>query len=105
MATGAYPPDAYYTVRTTYAIDLGIIAPGCLAAGVTLLKGWRWGLALAVPLLAIAALLLPMMALQTVMKLRAGVAFGPEAAAPFVWFLLVSAGATCFLWRLARKTS
>ncbi len=103
MAAGAYPPEAYYTVRTTYAIDLGIIAPGCLAAGVALLKSWRWGLALAVPLLAIAALLLPMMALQTAMQLRAGVAFGPEAAAPFLGFLLVSSGAIYFLWRLARK--
>jgi hypothetical protein len=103
MAAGAYPSAAYYTVRTTYAIDLGIIAPGCLAAGVALLMGWRWWLILAVPLLAIAALLLPMMALQTVMQLRAGVAFGPEAAAPFAGFLLVSAGAIYFLWCLARK--
>lgn len=102
MATGAYPPATYYTVRTTYAIDLGVIAPGCIAAGVALWRATRWGLTLSLPLLSIAALLLPMMVLQTIMQLRAGVAFGPEAAAPFVGFLLVSGGAVWFLRSLVR---
>lgn len=101
MTTGAYPPATYYTARTTYALDLGIIAPGCIAAALALWRGWSWGIALAVPLLSIAVLLLPMMALQTMMQLRAGVAFGPEAAAPFVGFSVVSAGAGYFLWKLA----
>ena len=101
-AAGAFPPDTYYTVRTTYAIDLGIVAPGCIAAGLALMRGWRWGLAFALPLLAFAALLLPMMGLQTLMQVRAGVAFGPEAAAPFVGFTLVSAGAIWFLTQAAR---
>jgi hypothetical protein len=38
-----------------------------------------------------------MMALQTIMQLRAGVGFGPESAAPFFGFILVSGGAVCFL--------
>lgn len=100
MTTGAYPPATYYTARTTYALDLGVIAPGCIAAAVALWRGWSWGMALAVPLLSIAALLLPMMAFQTVMQLRAGVAFGLEAAAPFLGFSVVSAGAAFFLWKL-----
>ena len=100
MATGAYPPATYCTARTTYALDLGVIAPGCIAAAVALWRGWSWGIALAVPLLSIAALLLPMMAFQTVMQLRAGVAFGPEAAAPFLGFSVLSVGATFFLWKL-----
>jgi hypothetical protein len=100
MTTGAFPPATYYTARTTYALDLGLIAPGCVAAAVALWRGWAWGVALAVPLLSIAALLLPMMALQTVLQLRAGVAFGAEAAAPFLGFSVLSAGAVFFLWRL-----
>lgn len=104
MAAGAYPPLTYYTARTTYALDLGLIAPGCIAAAVGLWRDQSWGMALAVPLLAIAALLLPMMLAQTIMQLRAGVAFGPEAAAPLIGFSLLSAGAVYFLWRLARRT-
>ncbi len=102
MSAGAYPPATYYTVRTTYALDLGVIAPGCLAAGLALRNGWSWWPRLAVPLLGIAALLLPMMVLQTGMQLRAGVTFGPEAAVPFFGFGLVSTGAVWALWRLAR---
>ena len=105
MAAGFYPPQSYYTARTTYALDLGLIAPGCVAAAVGLWRGRFWGLALAVPLLAIAALLLPMMAAQTVVQLRAGVAFGPEAVAPLVGFSVVSAGAAYFLWKLSRSTA
>jgi hypothetical protein len=102
ISAGAYPPSSYYTVRTTYALDLGLIAPGCIAASVGLRRGRLWGMVLAIPLLAIAALLLPMMLAQTIMQLRAGVAFGPEAAAPLAGFTLVSVGAAWFLWRLAR---
>ncbi|MDF0602775.1 hypothetical protein P1J78_18700 [Psychromarinibacter sp. C21-152] len=104
MTSGAYPPQSYYTVRTTYALDLGLIAPGCVAAAVGLRRGRSWGMLLAIPLLAIAALLLPMMLSQTVMQLRAGAALGPEAVAPLAGFALVSAGAAWFLWRLARGT-
>jgi hypothetical protein len=102
MTTGAFPPETYYTVRTTYAADLGLIAPGCVAAGIGLARGRKWGTQLGLPLLWLAALLLPMMVLQTIMQLRAGVAFGPEAVAPFVGFGVISAGALWFLVRLPR---
>lgn len=102
MVAGAYPPQSYYTSRTTYALDLGVIAPGCIAAAVGHWRGRSWAMALCIPLLSVAALLLPMMLVQTVMQFRAGVAFGPEAAAPLVGFSLVSAGAVYFLQRLAR---
>jgi hypothetical protein len=102
MAAGAYPPAGYYTSRTTYALDLSVIAPACIAAALGTRQGQPWGMALAVPMLAIAALLLPMMVAQTVMQLRADVALGPEAAAPLFGFAMLSAGAAYFLWRLAR---
>lgn len=101
MATGAFPPVTYYTARTTYALDLGVIAPGCIAAAVGLWRCRGWGVKLAVPLLAVAALLLPMMMLQTAMQLRAGVGFEPEAAVPLIGFTVVSVGAAYFLWKLA----
>ncbi len=41
----------------------------------------------ATPLLAIAALLLPMLLAQRIMQLNAGTEFGPEAAAPYDRFL------------------
>ena len=101
MSSGAYPPATHNTARTTYALDIGVIAPGCIAAAVGLWRGRVWGYWLGVPLLVIAALLLPMMATQTIMQLRAGVSFGPEAAAPFLGFGLLSGGAIWFLARLA----
>lgn len=103
MAAGAYPPQTYYTVRTTYALDLGLIAPGCLATAVGLWRGRRWAMGFAVPLLSIAALLLPMMAAQTLMQLRAGVALGPESLAPLIGFSLLSPAAGWFLWRLCAE--
>lgn len=102
MASGQFPPITYYTVRTTYAIDLGFIAPGCLAAGIAVWKGWAKWPVLAIPLLGVSATLLPMMALQTAMQVRAGVSFGPEAAAPLVGFGLLSPAAIWFLWRMSR---
>lgn len=102
MTSAAFPPETYYTVRTTYAADLGLIAPGCVAAGIGMTRGQAWGTWLGLPLLWLAALLLPMMVLQTIMQLRAGVAFGPEAGAPFVGFGLVSGGAIWFLMHLRR---
>ena len=103
MATGQFPPHTYYTVRTTYAIDLGLIAPGCFAASVAVWRGWAWWPVLALPLLGIEATLLPMMTLQTIMQLQAGVVFGPEAAAPFLGFGLLSLASVWFLWRMARS--
>lgn len=100
MASGAFPPESYYTVRTTYAVDLGLIAPGCVAAGVGIAQRRPWGAYLGLPLLWLAAFLLPMMLLQTVMQLCAGVSFGREATAPFVGFGLVSGGALWFLLRV-----
>jgi hypothetical protein len=44
MTSGAYPPATYYTARATYAIDLGVIAPGCAAAGAALWRSARWGM-------------------------------------------------------------
>jgi hypothetical protein len=102
MRSGSFPPDSYYTVRTTFALDLGIVAPGCLASALALHKRWRWGMPLGLPLLSIAALLLPMMIAQTMMQLRAGVVFGPGAAAPLIGFGLLSGGALFFLWRVTR---
>jgi hypothetical protein len=105
MAAGAFPPTGYYTARTTYALDLGIIAPGCLAAALALWRRWPGRRALALPLLALAATLLPMMALQTAMQLRAGVTFGPEATVPLAGFGFLSAGAVWFFWRMARTSA
>lgn len=97
MTSGAFPPEAYYTVRTTYAADLGLIAPGCIAAGLGIARHQPWATRLGLPLLALAALLLPMMAAQTAMQLTVGVAFGSEAAAPFLGFGLISLGAAVYL--------
>ncbi len=103
ISADQFPPTTYYTVRTTYALDLGLIAPGCVAAGIAAGSRWAWWPILAIPLLGVCAALLPMMALQTAMQLQAGVTFGPEAAAPLVGFGVISPVAAWFLWMIARQ--
>ena len=100
MAGGIAPSAP--RVRTTYALDLGVIAPLCLAGAWAVSAGVPWAMRLAVPLLGLEALLLPMMAAQTVMQARAGAALGPEAAIPLLGFGVLSAFAFGFLRRMLR---
>ncbi len=88
--------------RTTYALDLGVVAPVCLAAAWAVHDGRAWAMRMAVPLLGLAALLLPMMAAQTAMQLRAGAVFDSGAVAPFLGFGVVSVLAIVFLRRAVR---
>lgn len=88
--------------RTPRGLPAFLIAPGGIAAGTGIVRGRAWGTRPGLPLMRRAALLLPMMVLQTIMQLGAGVAFGPEAAASFVGFDLVSGGATWFRVDLPR---
>ncbi len=103
LATNQFPPTTYYTVRTTYAIDLGLIAPGCFAASIAVWKRWLSWPILAIPLLGLEATLLPMMVLQTLMQVKVGVVFGLEAAAPLLGFGLISIVAFWFLGLIARQ--
>lgn len=66
-----------YSTMVTDALDLGVITPACVVAGVLLLRGDRLGYLVALPLLVLVAFLAPMMAAQTWMQLGAGYEFSP----------------------------
>lgn len=63
------------TTLFTYALDLAIIAPACLLAGMLMLRRDPRGILISVPLLGIVILLGPVLVAQTVSQLAAGVTF------------------------------
>jgi hypothetical protein len=79
-----------YTTSVTFALDLAIITPAALAAGVLVWQGAALGTLIAVPLLVLIILLLPLIALMTVFQWRAGVQFSPpEVIGPIVGFMVL----------------
>lgn len=64
-----------YTTLFTHGIDIGVIAPAAVLAGVLLLRRAALGYVLGIPILLLCTLIGPMVMLQTVMQLRVGVAF------------------------------
>lgn len=64
-----------YTTLFTHGLDIAVIAPASVLAGVLLLRHHPLGYVLGVPILVLCTLIGPMVILQTVMQLRVGVAF------------------------------
>lgn len=64
-----------YATMVTDALDLAVITPACIVAGVLLLRRNPTGYLVGMPLLVLVAFLAPMMAAQTVMQLDAGYSF------------------------------
>jgi hypothetical protein len=61
------------TTLVTHALDIAIIVPAALAAGVLILRGSAMGYMIAISLLVLEIMLAPMIALQTVFQLSAGI--------------------------------
>jgi len=59
----------------THALDLAIIVPAAIAAGVLILRGEARGYLIALSLLVLEAMLAPMIALQTAFQVSSGVTF------------------------------
>lgn len=86
------PPDLLnsYTTKVTDALDLGLITPATLIAGLLILRRDPLGYRLAFPLLGIILLLVPQIILGTILQLAAGVAFSPGAIiGPISGFLVL----------------
>ena len=80
------------TTLFTYALDLAIIAPACLLAGVLMRHRDPRGILISVPLLGIVILLGPVLVAQTVSQLAAGVTFSTgELIGPLGGFGVVAA--------------
>ncbi|HET6485121.1 MAG TPA: hypothetical protein VFH83_01805 [Spirochaetia bacterium] len=91
MASGGPPMllDGYTTMLTD-ALDLGIVAPLAVVAGVLTLRGSPMGFRLAFPILGLLVMLLPTIVGATVSQVGAGVAFTPGAIiGPVAGFLIL----------------
>ena len=92
-----------YATMVTEVLDLGIIIPSAVLAGVMLLRRDPRGYLVAFPLLVILALLLPTIAVQTYVQLGAGVIFTtPEIVGPISGFLVFGLIAVAVIWILLR---
>lgn len=93
-----------YTTLVTVALDTAVITPAALAAGILIWRRRAAGYRIAMPLLVLEALLLPMIAAQTISQLAAGIAFSPpEIIGPLAGFTVLAAAAGAVLFRLWRE--
>lgn len=86
------PPDLLdsYTTMVTDALDLGLITPAALLAGVLMLRRDPLGYRIAFPLLGIILLLVPQIVLGTLFQRDAGVGFtAGEAIGPISGFVVL----------------
>jgi hypothetical protein len=86
-----------YSTPVTQALDVGVIAPAAVVAGVRILRGNPSGYLVASSLLVLEVLLAPLIAAQTVSQLAAGIRFPPgQVLGPIAGFvaLAVAAGRT-----------
>jgi hypothetical protein len=94
------------TTMVTDTLDLGVIVPLAIASGVLILRRRPAGYILAFSLLVLEALLAPMIAMQTLFQLDAGVDLGTgEAIGAIVGFSAISLAAVGILLVLLRHIS
>jgi hypothetical protein len=98
---------ASYTTVITWALDIGIILPLALLAGILVLRDRPLGYLIAAPILIVTLMLGPALTAMTVAQVIAGVAFTPaELIGPVAGFLVLSlvgmAGAIALLRNVGR---
>jgi hypothetical protein len=105
QTSGAVPGRLdHYTTLVTVALDTAVITPAALAAGILIWRRRVAGYRIAMPLLVLEALLLPMIAAQTISQLSAGIAFTPaEIIGPLAGFTALAGAAGAVVFRLWRK--
>lgn len=92
IATGT-PPAALGTHTTlfTHALDIAVIVPAAVASGVLIMRRRRLGYVIAVSLLALEALLMPLIAVATIAQLRMGLSFtAGEVVGPIAGFSTIA---------------
>jgi hypothetical protein len=107
LASGKVPPSLETrTTLFTTALDVGVIVPAALVAGILILRGRRFGYVVAFSLLILEAMLLPMITIATIVQIREGVRFEPgEIVGPitgFSVFAVLSLGVILTLMRRMR---
>ncbi|ALU39636.1 hypothetical protein AS188_07580 [Kocuria flava] len=102
--TGAAPGRlGPYTVPFTHALDLAVLVPATVWGAVLIARGRPLGYVIACAVLVLEVFLAPLIAVQTVLQLRAGVVFTvPEIVGPVAGFLVLAVAAAAVLWGLLR---
>lgn len=103
--TGSAPPMLLHsTTLVTEVLDLAVVAPAAVLAGLLLLRGRTEGLLLGVPLLVLLWVLAPVIITQTVFQLAAGWSFTPpQVLGPIAGFGVLGTAATCLLVPTLRR--
>lgn len=107
LVSAAPPPflDTYTTV-VTWVLDLGVVMPASLAAGVLLLRREPAGYLVAAPILIITLMLGPALTSMTIAQLWSGISFTPaELVGPVIGFLVASAVGAILAVRLLRSVA
>ncbi|MFI7582975.1 hypothetical protein ACH9DO_04185 [Kocuria sp. M1N1S27] len=92
-----------YSTEFTEALDLAVITPAAVWAGVLILHRDPRGYLIAVSLLVLEILLAPLIIAQTVLQLRAGAAFTPpEIIGPMAGFVVLAVAAAAVLVAILR---
>jgi hypothetical protein len=103
LLSGEVPDLHGSTTAVTYALDIGVIAPAAVIAGVLVRRGVADGYRVALPLLVLEVSLLPMIALQTILQLAAGISLqSGEVVGPVAGFAVFAVLAARASWLLVR---
>lgn len=95
-----------YTTLFTNTLDMAIIAPAAVLAGVRILRRATQGYLIALALRVVEAMLAPMIAAQTVSQLSAGVHLTPaEIVGPLAGFVILSLLPSWVLWAILGRIS
>ena len=95
-----------YTTLFTHALDMAVIAPAAVAAGVMILKRKWMGYVTAFSLLILEAMLMPIITLGTIFQVELGVAFTPaEVVGPIAGFSLLAVAAIWMIVAVLREMS
>lgn len=104
----ASPParmDSYST-PVTFALDLATITPAAFTAGILILRRSPVGYLIAVSLLVLEAMLAPLIIVQTVSQLAAGVGYTPgQIIGPLAGFLVLAGLAIWYLVNILRRVA
>jgi len=107
LLTGVPPATlGTHTTLFTNALDMAVIVPAAVTAGVLILRSRPLGQVVAASLLVLEALLMPLIVITTIVQLRLGLSFTPaQVVGPIAGFSVFGALAVVVLVALLRHAA
>jgi hypothetical protein len=105
LASGETPTSLETrTTLFTTALDIGVIVPAALVAGILILSGRRFGYVVAFSLLVLEAMLMPLITTATIVQVRDGISFEPgEIVGPIAGFSVFAVLSLGVIFTLMRR--